>query len=246
MHTSGPDVGLPNAVVGPSGCGVGPSGCGVGPSGRGVRAEHVLARLQHLRRGSLLGGQVELFGVPPGRVAGGVFGYTGHAAVFADLPTDAIRGQLDRDDVLMAATSARFVRWLGQALGVPDDGLDVLLAAPGLAGAPEVEPVPVAVARSGVLRGASYRSDVRLYRCPERAVELCLGYGFGGRTEVSVHVPADRRGAGLGRWAARQCRLLVPDGMVYAQIAPANAASLRAFLAAGFTPVGSEILFWGS
>ena len=35
----------------------------------------------------------------------------------------------------------------------------------------------------------------------------------------------------------------VPDDMcVFAQVAPGNAASVRAFLACGFTPIGSEIL----
>jgi hypothetical protein len=39
-------------------------------------------------------------------------------------------------------------------------------------------------------------------------------------------------------------RHLVPeDRPVWAQIAPGNASSLRAFLAAGYEPVGSEVLF---
>jgi len=34
----------------------------------------------------------------------------------------------------------------------------------------------------------------------------------------------------------------VPGGEpLWAQVAPANAASVRAFLAAGFTPVGAEV-----
>ena len=37
---------------------------------------------------------------------------------------------------------------------------------------------------------------------------------------------------------------LVPGGeRVWAQVAPANVASLRAFLAAGYRPVGAEVLF---
>jgi hypothetical protein len=36
---------------------------------------------------------------------------------------------------------------------------------------------------------------------------------------------------------------LVPAGEpVFAAVAPGNACSLRAFLAAGFTPVGSEVI----
>lgn len=39
-------------------------------------------------------------------------------------------------------------------------------------------------------------------------------------------------------------RALVPEGEIaFAQVAPGNASSLRAFLAAGFSPIGSEVLF---
>ncbi|NGN62857.1 GNAT family N-acetyltransferase, partial [Streptomyces sp. A7024] len=51
------------------------------------------------------------------------------------------------------------------------------------------------------------------------------------------------QGAGLGRRLAAAARRLVPDGApLWAQIAPGNAASVRAFLAAGFRPVGAEAL----
>jgi hypothetical protein len=33
------------------------------------------------------------------------------------------------------------------------------------------------------------------------------------------------------------------DAALWAQVAPANVASLRAFLAAGWRPVGAEVLF---
>lgn len=42
---------------------------------------------------------------------------------------------------------------------------------------------------------------------------------------------------------ALAARHLVPDGEpLWAQIAPGNAASVRALLSAGFTPVGAEAL----
>jgi hypothetical protein len=48
---------------------------------------------------------------------------------------------------------------------------------------------------------------------------------------------------GLSRKLAIAARHLVPDGApLWAQIAPANAASVRAFVAAGFTPVGAGAL----
>ncbi|MBX6357860.1 MAG: GNAT family N-acetyltransferase, partial [Micromonosporaceae bacterium] len=56
-------------------------------------------------------------------------------------------------------------------------------------------------------------------------------------------VDEQARGAGLGRRLAAAARHLVPDGRpAWAQIAPGNAASVRAFLAAGYRPVGAEAL----
>jgi L-amino acid N-acyltransferase YncA len=64
-----------------------------------------------------------------------------------------------------------------------------------------------------------------------------------GRWEAAVEVDPDRRGDGIGRTLAATARHLVPPGTpVWAQVAPANAASVRAFLAAGFRPVGAEAL----
>jgi L-amino acid N-acyltransferase YncA len=72
---------------------------------------------------------------------------------------------------------------------------------------------------------------------------LLLGRGVAGRWEVAVEVDPDRRGRGLGAELAVAARRLVPGGAaLWAQIAPGNAASVRAFLAAGFRPVGAEAL----
>ncbi len=72
---------------------------------------------------------------------------------------------------------------------------------------------------------------------------MLLGRGVGGRWETAIEVDQDRRGAGLGRRLAVAARHLVPGGApLWAQVAPGNAASLRAFLAAGFVPVGAEAL----
>ena len=48
---------------------------------------------------------------------------------------------------------------------------------------------------------------------------------------------------GLAARLATAARHLAPEGTdLWAQVAPGNAASVRAFLAAGFVPVGAEIL----
>ena len=90
-------------------------------------------------------------------------------------------------------------------------------------------------------RALRYRDDVRAWEVPGGIVSL--GRGVAGRWEVAVEVDPDHRGQGLGRELAAAARHLVPDGSpLWAQIAPGNAASVRAFLAAGYRPVGAEVL----
>jgi GNAT superfamily N-acetyltransferase len=72
---------------------------------------------------------------------------------------------------------------------------------------------------------------------------LLIGRGVVGRWEAAVEVDPQARGAGLGRRLALAARHLVPDGEpLWAQIAPGNAASVRALLAAGYVPMGAETL----
>jgi len=86
-----------------------------------------------------------------------------------------------------------------------------------------------------------YRDDVRA-RSTEGGVVL-VGCGGAARWEVAIEVDPGYRGHGLGRALASAARHLVPgDRPVWAQIAPANAASASGFLAAGFRPVGAEAL----
>ena len=71
---------------------------------------------------------------------------------------------------------------------------------------------------------------------------LTVGRGVAGRLEVSLEVDPAARGRGLGTALARAARRLA-DEPLWTQVAPANTASLRAFLAAGYRPVGAEVLF---
>jgi hypothetical protein len=73
---------------------------------------------------------------------------------------------------------------------------------------------------------------------------LIVGQGLAGRWEVSLEVDESHRGAGLGRSLATAARALVPQGEpLFAQVSPGNVSSLRAFLAAGYRPIGAEVLF---
>lgn len=72
---------------------------------------------------------------------------------------------------------------------------------------------------------------------------LVLGRGVAGRWETAVEVDEDARRRGPGKELARAARHLVPDGApVWSQQAAGNTRSVRAFQAAGYRPVGAEVL----
>jgi RimJ/RimL family protein N-acetyltransferase len=73
---------------------------------------------------------------------------------------------------------------------------------------------------------------------------VTLGRGLVGRMEISVELLAPAaHGGGAGRRLIRAGLALVPAGsLVWGQVAPGNAASLRAFLSCGFVPIGAETL----
>jgi hypothetical protein len=55
-------------------------------------------------------------------------------------------------------------------------------------------------------------------------------------------LPSSDHGVGHGRRLVAIGRSLITEGTpVFAQVAPGNAASLRAFLSSGFAPIGAEI-----
>jgi L-amino acid N-acyltransferase YncA len=70
---------------------------------------------------------------------------------------------------------------------------------------------------------------------------LVTGRGVAGRLEVSVEVDDSVRHRGLGRRLVTAARHLVREPL-WAQVAPGNARSLRAFQAAGYRPAGAELL----
>lgn len=90
-------------------------------------------------------------------------------------------------------------------------------------------------------RARGRRDGVRVWAAAGGVV--VLGRGVVGRWEAAVEVDEGVRHRGLGRALARAARHLVPDGEpVWAQQAAGNARSVRAFQAAGFRPVGAELL----
>jgi RimJ/RimL family protein N-acetyltransferase len=83
-----------------------------------------------------------------------------------------------------------------------------------------------------------------VYEDDDGAAVVVVGRGLALRREVAVEVDPAARNRGLGTQALFNARRLVgEDDVLFAQVAPGNAASLRIFLTAGFEPIGCEVLF---
>ena len=188
-------------------------------------------------------GTVEVVPAPPGPVDA-VLAFTAHHVVAADLDPALVGARLPAGD-LTAPMGAPFLAWLGERLGTRPGSLDVLLTAEGLGGRPPLELVPgPGPAHPRVGRAARYRTDLEVWTDPEGAGVLVCGRGLAGRRELAFEVAPERRGRGLGRRLAAAARHRTPPGEpLFAQVAPGNVASLRVLLAAGFQPVGAEVLF---
>jgi GNAT superfamily N-acetyltransferase len=185
-------------------------------------------------------GAVTIVPQPSDRDAG-VIGFTAHAVVFTSAEPGWVRRQLPAGDLAAPLTPA-FLQALCQRTGRHAHSIDMVCVAAALAGPPPAGLVPYRdPSHPRIARALRYRDDVRCWRAEGGVV--VLGRGVAGRWEVSVEVDAVGRGRGLGRRLAAAARQLVPGRVpVWAQIAPGNAASVRAFLAAGYRPVAAEAL----
>ena len=207
---------------------------------------HPLAHLfAEIARGALpaADGAVEVFEAPPGPVDA-VAGFTAHHCIAADVPSEAVLERLPVDD-LSAPLSARFLAWLGGELGSAPGSLDMVLLAPEVVGGvEEVDRRDDLADHPRVARAARYREELQVFADRTGSGVMILGRGLARRWEVSVEVEPEARNAGLARRLAAAARTFVPaEEALWGQVAPANAASVRAFLAAGYRPIGAEVLF---
>jgi hypothetical protein len=188
-------------------------------------------------------GVVDVLPAPPG-TSDAVVAFTGHFVVAADVDPPLVRERLPHGD-FSAPLSPAFLHWLSNRLGRHPSSHDAVLCAIGDgAGAPDWLVRDDGVAHPRVARAARSRDLVSVWAVNDGAGVLALGRGLCGRWEFGYEIEPEAQGRRLGRALAAAVRSIVPAGEpVWAQVAPGNAASLRSTLAAGFVPIGAEVLF---
>jgi hypothetical protein len=166
-----------------------------------------------------------------------VVSFTAHAVAATTLPLERL--QAVGFDAYSGCFAPAVLRELAGPGGIVDS-LDVVLGATGTGrtGLPER---PDLAGHPRVRHAAGWRSDVHVHADPRGLVTVSRG--LGGLAELSFEVPPERAVAGTGRSLLADGRGLVPLGEpVLVLVAPGNARSLRAALAAGFVPLGAAQL----
>jgi GNAT superfamily N-acetyltransferase len=177
----------------------------------------------------------------PNPASAAVLGFTGHTVVAADVDNAWLNEHLPPGDP-GHAFNPPFLGRLERHLGLRVNNIDIQMLAAPRSGPPELALEPINdQTHPRVRRALRYRDDVTVWVCAGGI--LSIGRGLGGRFEVAIEVQPESRGKALGRAMAAAAAHLVPDDRaIWAEIGVGNAASVRAFLAAGYVPVGEEAL----
>ncbi len=162
--------------------------------------------------------------------------FTGHSFVLTDrdLHEVSARGA----DGFGAASQPDLLRWLAGADGWIGSH-DAVLVGRGTGGGRLPQRFDLDE-HPRVVRSRMHRRAVSVHG--DHTGVVTTGRGLVDRLEVSVET-FDGQPGGTGRRLITEALALIPVGeIVFAQVAPGNASSLRAFLACGFVPIGAETL----
>lgn len=164
--------------------------------------------------------------------------FTGHSFVLTDHEPAAVLAR-DGVDGFGGASQPDVLRWLAGPAGRIGTH-DAVLVAPGIGGG-RLSESAAHDDHPRVLRSREHRRDVRIHS--DDVGLVTIGRGLVDRLELSVEVIDPAAPAGSGAHLIAAGRALVPAGeFLFAQVAPGNAASVRAFLRCGFVPIGAETL----
>ncbi len=185
-----------------------------------------------------LDGRVRVVAPPTPLDLEAVVEFTAHAVVATALAEDAVLAQ--GFNAYGGIVSPDFLRWLAG----PGGGIgchDAVLVRRGTGGSDlpartDLDDHPRVVA------SRHRRTDVSVYG-DDRGL-ITVGRGLANRWETSVELLGGTPGSeGAGRALISEAVGHVPENEpVFASVAPGNAASLRAFLACGFVPIGAEVI----
>jgi hypothetical protein len=174
--------------------------------------------------------------------------FTGHAFLASRLSADDI-ADLAPDGFGSVLHPSVLLRMAGERGDIAVGVIDVTLVAPGTGGDG---------AGSGTMGGGmqgrsdldehprvqharSLRSDVEVFG--DESGLVTIARGLAGRREMSIELFDTSKSRGEGRRLIESTLGIVGSGEpVFAGVSPGNARSLRAFLACGFTPIGSEVI----
>jgi hypothetical protein len=173
----------------------------------------------------------------------GVFSFSQHHVVAADVDPAWIRGQLPPGD-LSRPLSHEFLAALGEKLGGRrTDGVDIMMYGRRL-----TEPLPnmpplreVGLDHPSIEAATLRRQDVRAWAT--RGGVLTIGRGVGGRWELGVYVDPDQRHNGMGLALLQAGQYLVDGENLWAQISVGNALLIRNAGRYGWVICGAEVLF---
>lgn len=164
--------------------------------------------------------------------------FTGHAVIATRLPEAEVLaggpdgyGQSLRPDFLRHLAGPQ--GWI--------DVVNITLVARGT-GTPRLPAREVNDDHPRIQYALDLRDDVRVYG--DARGFITLAQGLAGRLELSISLTdPTSSGQGAGRSLLHDALTVVPvQAPVFAAVTPGNARSLRAFLAAGFRPIGSEAI----
>ncbi len=167
-----------------------------------------------------------------------VLALTAHAFVATALTPEVVRAQ--RIDGLGRAVEPGFLLWLAGPGGYVGSH-DVVLGRLATGGQATLAATERFATHNRVRLATSRRQDVMVLDDPHGIVTL--GRNPFGWLEMGVEVFPKKRLRGHGRRLIEEALKVPPNGEpLLAHVAPGNAASLRAFLAAGFRPLGSIVM----